>query len=166
MNNTILEILKDGVYISLKLMDDKSIHYNSVINKIGKVDSREISHSDTFSIPWTSHNIQTLNLNTFNVEDLATALNQKYEAKYYKEGTLLQEGFVIINNTEGDTIQLNFIDKALSITEKWGTTTYQELLRDDILDIPVDYKTAITEMKDYVLDAMKSRRQRILGKRI
>jgi len=152
MENTRLEIKKDGVYVSLKLGDDKSIRYNNVINKIGKVDSREISHSNTFSIPWTHHNINTLELNTFNVEDLATGLNQKYEAKYYKEGTLLQEGFVVINNTENNSIQLNFIDEALSITEKWGATTYKELLDDTTLSIPVDYSTAITEMKDYTVD--------------
>ena len=152
MENTRLEIKKDGVYVSLKLGNDKSIRYNSVINKIGKVDSREISHSNTFSIPWTYHNITTLELNTFNVADLAVGLNQKYEAKYYKEGTLLQEGFIVINNTDEDLIKLNFIDEALSITEKWGSITYKELLQSSNPKIPADYSTAITEMKDYTVD--------------
>ena len=45
MNNTRIEILKDGTYVSLELGNDKSIRYNSVINKIGKTSTREISGS-------------------------------------------------------------------------------------------------------------------------
>ena len=77
MNNTRIEILKDGAYIFLELGTDKSIRYNSVINKIGKTSTREISGSNTFSIPWTFHNIQALGLNLFNAIELASSLNQK-----------------------------------------------------------------------------------------
>ena len=63
------------------------------INKIGKVDKREISHSNTFSIPYIFHNTDALGLNIFNVHKLAVSLNQKYAAKYYKEGILLQTRF-------------------------------------------------------------------------
>lgn len=152
MENTRLEILKDGVYVSLKLRDNQPIRYNNVINKIGKVDSREISHSNTFSIPYIFHNINALELNSFNVHDLAVSLNQKYEAKYYKDDTLLRKGFVVVNSTDAGFIRLNFIDSALSLTQKWGSTTYRELLRNPSLPIPSNYKTAITEMQDYFLD--------------
>ena len=152
MESTRLEILKDGVYVSLKLRDSQPIRYNNVINKIGKVDSREISHSNTFSIPYIFHNIDALGLNIFNVHNLAVSLNQKYVAKYYKEGILLQQGFVVINNTEGGSIKLNFIDEALSLTQKWGSVTYRELLRSGVSSIPSNYKTAIAEMRDYYLD--------------
>ena len=83
---------------------------------------------------------------------MATGLNQRYKAKYYKEGTLLQEGFVVINNTNGQSIKLNFIDSALSLTEKWGATNYRELLRSKTLPIDANYKTAIQEMESYIVD--------------
>ena len=152
MENTRLEILKNGVYVPLRLRDNLSIRYNSVINKIGEVDKREISHSNTFTIPYVFQNIEALGLNNYNVHQLAISLNQKYEAKYYKDGTLLREGFVVINNTERDSIKLNFIDKALSLTQQWGSTTYRELLRSGNPNIPSDYQTAIAEMRDYFLD--------------
>ena len=149
MNNTRIEILKDGTYVSLELGNDKSIHYNSVINKIGKTSTREISGSNTFSIPWTFHNVQTLGLNQFNAIELAASLNQKYEAKYYNEDTLFQIGFVLINNMDSGPININFIDKALFITEKWGSASYKDLLKDNLLSIPADYQTAINEMVNY-----------------
>lgn len=149
MNNTRIEILKDGTYVSLELGNDKSIRYNSVINKIGKTSTREISGSNTFSIPWTFHNVQALGLNQFNVTELAASLNQKYEAKYYNEDTLFQIGFVLINNMDSGPININFIDKALFITEKWGSASYNDLLKDNSLSIPTDYQTAINEMVNY-----------------
>ena len=152
MDNTRIEILKDGIYVELKLGDSKEIRYNSVINKIGKTNSREISGSNTFSIPWIHHNIQTLGLNQFNMTTLASSLNQKYEAKYYNEDVLFQTGFVIINNMDNGVININFIDKALSITEKWGSTNYKELLNDPLLSIPTAYKTAIDEMVGYTMN--------------
>lgn len=149
MNNTRIEILKDGTYVSLELGNDKSIRYNSVINKIGKTSTREISGSNTFSIPWTFHNVQALGLNQFNVTELAASLNQKYEAKYYNEDTLFQIGFVLINNMDSGPININFINKALFITEKWGSASYNDLLKDNSLSIPTDYQTAINEMVNY-----------------
>ena len=152
MNNSRIEILKDGVYVFLDLGKDKEIRYNSVINKIGKTTSREISGSNTFSIPWIYHNIQTLGLNQFNSIQLAASLNQKYEAKYYNEDTLFQVGFVIINNMDNGQININFIDEALFITEKWGATSYNELLKDSLLSTPAAYQTAISEMVNYTVD--------------
>tara|TARA_R110002073_G_scaffold27337_1_gene88378 strand:+ start:9214 stop:11328 length:2115 start_codon:yes stop_codon:yes gene_type:complete len=149
MNNTRIEILKEGIWIYLELGQDKSIRYNSVINKIGKTSTREISGSNTFSIPWTYHNVQTLGLNQFNSVELAASLNQKYEAKYYNEDTLFQVGFVVINNMDSGPININFIDKALFITEKWGAASYNDLLKDPLLTIPTDYQTAISEMVNY-----------------
>ena len=152
MNNTRIEILKEGTWIFLELGTDKTIRYNSVINKIGKTSTREISGSNTFSIPWTFHNVQTLGLNTFNTISLAASLNQKYEAKYYNEDTLFQVGFVVINNMDGGPININFIDEALFITEKWGATSYNDLLKDSSLPISAEYKTAISEMVNYDMD--------------
>ena len=149
MDNTRIEILKDGNWIYLELGVDKSIRYNSVINKIGKTSTREISGSNTFSIPWTYHNVQTLGLNKFNAIELASSLNQKYEAKYYNEDTLFQIGFVVINNMDSGPININFIDEALFITEKWGATSYHDLLKDVTLSAPAAYITAIAEIKNY-----------------
>ncbi len=151
MENTRLEILKDGVYVPLKLRDNQPIRYNSVINKIGKVDVREISHSNTFSIPYISQNIDALTLNDFNVHELAVSLNKKYDAKYYKEGILLQVGYIVVNGSDGDSIKLNFIDGALELTQVWGSTKYIDLLRSGNPSIPADYQTAIAEMRDYEL---------------
>ena len=151
MENTRLEILKDGVYVPLKLRDNQPIRYNSVINKIGKVDVREISHSNTFSIPYIYQNIDALGLNDFNVHELAVSLNKKYDAKYYKEGILLQVGFIVVNGSDEDSIKLNFIDGALELTQIWGSTKYIDLLRSGNPSIPTDYQTAIAEMRDYTL---------------
>lgn len=151
MENTRLEILKDGVYVPLKLRDNQPIRYNSVINKIGKVDVREISHSNTFSIPYVYQNIDALRLNDFNVHELAVSLNKKYDAKYYKEGILLQVGFIVVNGSDEDSIKLNFIDGALELTQIWGSTKYIDLLRSGNPLISEDYQTAIAEMRDYTL---------------
>ena len=151
MENTRLEILKDGVYVPLKLRDNQPIRYNSVINKIGKVDVREISHSNTFSIPYVYQNIDALRLNDFNVHELAVSLNKKYDAKYYKEGILLQVGFIVVNGSDEDSIKLNFIDGALELTQIWGSTKYIDLLRSGNPLISEDYQTAIAEMREYEL---------------
>ena len=151
MNNTRIEILKEGTWIFLELEKDKSIRYNNVINKIGKTSTREISGSNTFSIPWTHHNVQTLGLNQFNAIDLASSLNQKYEAKYYNEDTLFQVGFVVINNMDTGPININFIDEALFVTEKWGSASYNDLLKDTSLSISSAYQTAIDEMVNYTM---------------
>ena len=151
MENTRLEILKDGVYVPLKLRDNQPIRYNNVINKIGKVDVREISHSNTFSIPYVYQNIDALGLNDFNVHLLAVSLNKKYDAKYYKEGILLQVGYIVVNGSNGDSINLNFIDGALELTQIWGSTGYIDLLRSGNPSIPEDYQTAIGRMREYEL---------------
>ena len=149
---TRVEILKDGTWQKLTLGRNRNIKYNALINRIGKVDSREIGHTNTFSIPSVHNNIKVLGLNIFNPIKLTQALNSKYSAKYYVEDKILQIGFVVINNTTDGNININFIDESLEITEKWGSTTYQELLKDKILPIPQDYKNAIEELETYVLD--------------
>jgi hypothetical protein len=149
MGDTRIEILKDGIYIDLELGEDNQIRYNPVLNKIGDTKTRSISGSNTFSIPWIFQNINALGLNQFNTTQLAASLNQKYPAKYYNEDTLFQTGFILINNTNDGRINLNFIDEALDITEKWGSTNYKELLQSTLLLIPAIYQTAITEMRDY-----------------
>lgn len=149
---TRIEIYKNLQWKHLVLRDNDAIKYNAVINKVGEVSTREISHTNTFSLAPVWQNTQALGLNIFNAKDLAKALNTKYRAKYYVEDKLFQEGFLVINNTKGGTIQVNFIDEALDITEKWGSTTYQELLRDDTLAFPLDYQNAINELFEYDMD--------------
>ena len=152
MRETRIEILKDGLWQALRLEKDAAIKYNAVINKIGKVATREISHTNTFSLPHVHHNLQVLGLNIFNPKELAKAMNTKYVAKYYVEDKLLQSGFIVINNTNEGKINVNFIDESLSLVEKWGSMTFQELLQDEILEFPTDYATAISELRDYDVD--------------
>lgn len=152
MKDTRIEILRDGLWRSLELASNKAIKYNAVINQIGKVATREISHTNTFSIPYIHTNVSALGLNVFNPADMAKAMNAKYEATYYVEGKLLRTGYIVINNTRDGAININFIDEALSLLDKWGSTTYKELLNDTVLDIPADYAVAIQECHDYFLD--------------
>lgn len=150
---TRIEIFRDGVWKKLRLQGGKSVYYNALINKIGKIESREISHTNTFSLPQVHQNIQALGLNFFNSKELAVALNSKYIAKYYVDDKLLQQGFLVINNTIGGTIQVNFIDAGLDITEKWGSITYNELiLGPSGTTIPADLQASIDEMTDYDMD--------------
>ena len=149
MKGTRIEILKDGVWTKVRLKDSRSVKYNAVINKIAGTDTRQLSATNTFSLPGTRDNIQALGINIFNTRDNAKALNRKYEAKYYIDDILIQTGFLLINNTLGGTIQVNFIDEALDIVSKWGTITYKDLLLSTVLDIPDDYLNAIQNMRDY-----------------
>ena len=149
MKNTRLEILKDEEWVELILFESKSIKYNKVINKISKVEDRSISHTNTFSIPNVSQNIESLGLNIFNPYTLSSSLNKKYKSRYFADDTIIQEGFLVINNTKGGSINVNFIDGALSIVEKWGSTTFNELINDEELNIPTDYQIAIDELKNY-----------------
>jgi hypothetical protein len=149
--DTRIEIYKDGLWQTLQLENDAVIKYNAVINRVGKVASREISHTNTFSLPYIYTNIQILGLNQFNPALMAKAMNAKYIARYYVEEKILQEGFIVLNNTNGGNINLNFIDEALSIVELWGETSYEELLKNDTIEFPADYQTAIDDLRDYSL---------------
>tara|TARA_R110002050_G_scaffold2544_7_gene14657 strand:+ start:965 stop:3793 length:2829 start_codon:yes stop_codon:yes gene_type:complete len=149
---TRIEIYKDELWQSLRLATDGAIKYNAVINKIGKVSSREISHTNTFTLPHVQQNLQILGLNKFNPAAMAQAMNAKYIAKYYVEDKLLQEGYLVINNTNGGQIKVNFIEESLSLTAKWGSTTFRELLRDDLIEFPADYQIAIDELRNYNMD--------------
>jgi len=149
---TRIEILKNGTWIPLRLRTNSVIKYNSVINRIGKLDTREISHTNTFSLPRVWQNTNSLGINVFSAPELARALNTKYQAKYYVEDKLLQSGFLVINNTFGASIQVNFIDESLTLTELWGSTTYPDLLKSNSLAIPADYQTVIDSMRAYDMD--------------
>ena len=146
-----LEILKNDTWTELELYYGEGLRYNSIINKMATTDDRSLSHSNTFEIPWTKQNIEALSLNVFSPIQLANALNEKYNAKYYVEDQLLQEGYVVINNMNGGIPSLNFIDEALSLVEKWGDTTYKEFLEDDTILLNVDsaYTDAIDDMRSY-----------------
>ena len=147
--DTRIEIFKDELWQPLRLAENAAIKYNAVINKVGKVATREISHTNTFSLPYVHQNLQALGINVFNPLDLAKAMNAKYIANYYVEGKLLQSGFLVINNTSNGIIKVNFIDESLSLTAKWGSTSLKELLQDDLIEFPADYATAISEMRNY-----------------
>lgn len=150
---TRVEIQRDGLWRQLELSDKQSIKYNALINRIGKISKREISHTNTFSLPATHQNTEALGINIFNNLDLAIALNSKFEAKYYVEDKLLQKGFLIINNTSDGKINVNFIDETLELIEQWGSMNYYDLLTSDSLNTrPLDYQAAIAEMKDYNMD--------------
>jgi hypothetical protein len=154
---TRIEILKGNDWIELYLGDEKVIKYNVVINKVGTINNRDISHSNTFSIPYVSQNIQALDINRFNPIELASAFNKKYEAKYYVREKLLQIGYVIVNNTDNGLINLNFIDAALGVIDKWGVATYQDLLKSGGIlpsgpvTIPSDYATNIASLNTFNL---------------
>lgn len=136
----------------LRLKQGAAIKYNAVINKVGKVATREISHTNTFTLPHVHHNLQALGLNVFNPTELAKAMNAKYIAKYYVEDKLLKKGYLVINNTNGGLIKVNFIAESLSLTSQWGSISYQELLQDEVRQFPADYAAAIAELRDYDLD--------------
>lgn len=150
--NTRIEIYKNGIWESLFLEKREEIKYNAVINRIGNVASREIGHTNTFKVPSTWDNLKILDINIFNPKDLARAFNDKYPAKYYIENRLIQTGFVVINNTFEGEINLNFIDKSLGIVEKWGATTFKQLLQSSEITRPSDYQAAINEMVGYNMD--------------
>jgi len=149
MRETRIEILKDGKWIPLRLTDSSSVKYNARINKIGGTSSREIGGTNTFSLMNIQQNIVALGINVFNPYKMAKALNIKYDAKYYVDNQLIQKGFLLINNTNGGTINVNFIDEAFGLVSKWGSTTYQDLLRDSSLPIDSDYETAIDDLRNY-----------------
>lgn len=144
-----IEILKGLDWIELYLGEEKSVKYNALINRVGSMSTREISHSNTFSLPYVHQNIQALDINIFNPKQLAKAFNSKYIAKYFVKDRLQQEGFLVVNNTENGAINVNFIDGALDIVEKWGSMNYYQLLRSETLLIPEPYKAALDEMKAY-----------------
>ena len=146
-----LEILKGSEWIEVEFYYGQGIKYNNVINKIANTTERSLSHSNTFEIPWTKQNIDALDLNVFNATDLANSLNEKYEARYYIDNELTQQGFIVINNMDGGIPSLNFIDGALSLIEQWGSTTYKEFIQDDtlLLNVSTAYVTAINTMKSY-----------------
>lgn len=152
MIGTRIEILTDKGWEKLRLRDGSSIKYNKLINKIGDLSNRQIGHTQTFELPKTHSNISILGINVFNRSELAKALNKKYEAKYFVEGRVLQEGFLIINNTRDNFIKVNFIDSSLDIIDQWGTTTLYGLLNSGSATIPSDYAAAISEMQSFTID--------------
>ena len=139
-----IDIFRGGEIYSLKLKDNHVIKYNAIGNRVGNVQTREISHSNTFSIPNTLENRKALGLNVFNAKALAKALNSKYPAKYYVGDKVMKEGFIVINNSKKD-IKLNFLDGSLSIVDKWKSTTFKQLLRDPSIE---NLKTNIYRKKE------------------
>lgn len=162
MKKTRVEIFKKGEWIEL-VLKEKSIKYNTISNKIGSLQERKISHSNTFSLPYVSENIEALDINLFSPTLMAEALNRKYPARYYVRDKKLQEGFLVINNTLDGSINVNFIDEALIITDEWGKRTFRQLLYslgEDISKFPksilsTSYITNINILKDYETDKTK-----------
>lgn len=124
---TRIEIFKNGDWLELKLKSE-AVRYSLVANRMGSLDSRRISHSNTFELPWVSENIIALGIDNFSPVYMVAALNRKYPAKYYVKDKLLQKGFIVINNTIRGSINVNFIDEALAITEQWGLYKFSDLL--------------------------------------
>ena len=150
---TRIEIYRSGEWIELFLGNEKEIRYNLVANRVGSMSQREISHSNTFTLPYVHQNIQALEINVFNPRELAKAFNAKYIAKYYVNDKVNQEGFLVINNTDNGIISVNFIDGALGIVEKWGAMSYYDLLNSDIETVPEPYKSNLDSMKSYNMDS-------------
>jgi hypothetical protein len=147
--NTRIEILKDGFWKELILSEQNDVKYNAIINSIGSISGRQLQHTNTFTLPYVKQNIDALGINVFNKKELAKAFNIKYVAKYLIKDKLFQSGFLLINNTEMGEINVNFIDEALDIVEKWGTSSYFDLLNADLPETPQIYKDAILEMTEY-----------------
>ncbi len=146
---TRVEIYKDGLWQILMLADNGAIKYNAVINKIGKLSTREIGHTNTFSLPNVHQNRKILGLNSFNSRELSSAMNTKHVSKYYVEDKVIQSGFLVINNTNGGTINVNFIDESLDLVQKWGSITFKDLVKNNLIELPADYATAISELRNY-----------------
>lgn len=155
MKETRIEILKNGIWIPLILREYQSIRYNLIINEIGSMSDRSISHSNTFELPYVHQNIQALGINVFNKTQLAKAFNSRYSARYYVKDRLSQSGYLIVNNTKNGIINVNFYDEALEIVEQWGSMNYYDLLNSKTINIPADYREGIKEMQDYVMDQTK-----------
>lgn len=149
---TRVEIFRDGLWRKLRLSGSRAIFYNAVINRIGKIESREISHTNTFSLPNVWQNQQALGLNNFNASALAKALNSKHQARYYIEDKLLQKGYVVVNNTREGEININFIGEGLEITDDWGSNSFNDILLNIPSSLPADMVAAINEIVDYDMD--------------
>ena len=149
MEGTRIEIQKNGIWVPVLLNGDEKIRYNAVINDIGSINERQISHTDTVSLPYVSQNIKALDLNFYNKKNLAKSFNKKYPAKYFIEDKIVKRGFLVINTTEEKEIKINFIDEALDIIEKWGSMSYFDLLNSRKINIPSEYKVFIDTIKNY-----------------
>lgn len=156
---TRIEILKNETWIELTLKKE-SIRYNVLCNKIGELENRRISHSNTLSLPYVSENIIALDINAFSPVLMAEALNKKFKARYYVKDKLLQEGYLVINNTVRGDINVNFIDEALAITDQWGKTTFKQLLLQLVNDplaftksvINSNYMNNLVALSEYSTD--------------
>ena len=151
MKNKQLKILKDNVWVEIDLLENNPIRYNKVINKISDFESRSLSHTNTFSIELTYNNRQAFGINVFNVQEMSLNLNIKYVAKYFINNTLSQKGFVVINNMDGDILNLNLIDEPLDLFDKWGDISFKDFLQSSVLQYPSDYQSSIDELRNYTL---------------
>ena len=149
--NTKLQIKKDDIWVSLELEQEESLRYNKLSNTIEDITVRKISHSNTLSIPYSTENIQKLGLNPFNKSTLADGLNTKYEARYFIKDQLSQKGWLVINNTEDGTINVNFIDESLDLIDTWKSVTYRDFLRNDEgkFTFPTDIQHAIDTARGF-----------------
>lgn len=138
---TRIEILKGDTWVEL-VLKEKSIKYNQVCNRIGSLDQRKISHSNTFPLPYVSENIIALNINVFSPVLMAEALNRKFQARYYVKDKLLQKGYLVINNTIRGEISVNFIDEALVIVDEWGRLTFKQLLQK-LINTPLELNKSV-----------------------
>lgn len=149
MRGTRIEIQKNNIWVPLLLKEADKPKYNALINSIGTINKREISHTDTFELPYVSQNIKALDLNIYNKGELAKSLNRKYYANYFVEDRIMKSGFLVINLTENSSIKVNFIDDALEIIERWGSMSYFDLLNSNTIPLPETYRSFVNSLKSY-----------------
>jgi len=146
-----LYIKKNTSWIALETFDRESVKYNAVVNRIGNPYSREIKHSNTLSLPYTSYNIAALELNRFNHTSLSNQLNKKWECKVLIDDDSILKGYLVINNTDGGQINVNYIDGALALIDLWKKDNLYNLFNTSELysNLPITYQSVVDEMTSY-----------------
>lgn len=148
--NYLIEIRRGRSWAELELSGTEKVKYNILINEMGNPSSRSISHSNTYTIPRSQQNIEALGFNVFNSTALTAALNTKYDCRIRANGKIIVEGYLVINKPSETGISINIIDKALSLLDKWGSTTLSTMLNSELrLNLPAAYKTAVEAMINY-----------------
>jgi hypothetical protein len=148
-----IEVFKDNEWKALELFSGTKAKYNIISNIIGEPNQREISHSNTYSLPKTRRNKNILGLREFNNSYLVRSLNSKYDCRISIRGNVVDKYYLVINNII-DNININIIDRELGLLDNWGEITYQELLNDDALvsNLSSIFQNEIQGIKDYVID--------------
>jgi len=151
MNGFEIKVVVSGGYEALELYSGSKVSYNSIMNKIGNLSTREISHSNTFSIPKTVTNNRILNLNEFNYDSLARGLNEKFRAQTLFDGVKIGDYYLVINKTDDKDIKINLLDKSYDLLDKWRSITFHEILTNSsyYTGFPQSYQDQLLSLKEY-----------------